>query len=251
MYESWLLPAVLLAMAPFIGSFIGVLVMRLPELRPVVQGRSMCDHCNEQLGARDLLPVVSWLSNRARCRHCGAKLSTFYPLVEVSAFAVAAWAALITSGWVLAPTVVLGWILLALALIDWRSRLLPDVLTIPLAAAGIAVTWIMRPAALPEHLLGLAGGAMTFIGIAAAYRATRKQEGLGLGDAKLLGALGAWISWSGLPTAVLYAGVIGLSSVLASTFAWRPVTMHDRLPLGTFLALGGWLVWLYGPLTLG
>ena len=251
MYEPWLLPAGLLIAAPIIGSFIGVLVMRLPELRPIVQARSTCEYCNEQLGARDLLPIVSWLSNRARCRRCGAKLSIFYPLVEVSAFAAAAWAALVTSGWLLAATVVLGWILLALALIDWRAQLLPDVLTIPLAAAGIAVTWIMRPAALAEHLLGLAGGALAFIAIGAAYRATRKQEGIGLGDAKLLGALGAWISWSGLPTAVVYAGVIGLSGVFVLSLAGQPVTTRDRLPLGTFLALGGWLVWLYGPLTFG
>lgn len=251
MYEHWLIPVALMVAAPFIGSFIGVLVVRLPERRPVAIGRSACDHCGKELGARDLLPIVSWMWNRARCRHCGARLSAFYPAVEISALVVAAWAAAIASGWILAATVVLGWTLLSLAFIDWRSRILPDVLTVPLAAMGLAVAWIIRPAALPEHVLGLAVGVLAFVGIAAGYRKIRKQEGLGFGDAKLLGALGAWISWSGLPTAVLYAGIIGLSGVLAFSLVGRPMTLDDRLPLGTFLALGGWLVWLYGPLTFG
>lgn len=246
-----LLPLFILTAAPFIGSFIGVVIVRLPQGRPIAFSRSACEHCSHTLGFYDLIPVLSWALGRARCRHCGAHLSAFYPLVELAALAVAVWALPVTPGWVLPATVFLGWTLLALALIDWRTQTLPDVLTLPLAIAGLAVAYWLDRAAFADHALGAAGGFAAFVGIAFLYRTIRGREGLGFGDAKLMAALGAWISWPGLPSAVLYGGAAGLAFVLAASLAGRRVTMLDRLPFGTFLALGGWLVWLYGPLVPG
>lgn len=250
MYEPWLVPLVVLVAAPFIGSFIGLLVMRLPEGRPVVFARSTCDHCSEPLSGYDLVPIFSWMIRRARCRYCGSHLSAFYPLVELGAFSLAAWAAAITAGWVLVATVFFGWGLLTLALIDWRTQTLPDIVTLPLAGAGLTVAFPLDHGSIIDHVLGAAAGFMAFEAIAILYRLLRGRVGLGHGDAKLLAALGAWVSWIGLPTVVLYAGVIGLAAALASSLAGQPVAATDRLPFGTFLAIGGWLVWLYGPVML-
>ena len=105
----------LLVAAPFVGSFLGVLVERLPVGRPVVMGRSHCDACGHALGPLELLPVVSWLLSRRRCRHCGARLSLFYPMIELAASLVAAWALVVVPWPLAAATAGLGWVLLALA----------------------------------------------------------------------------------------------------------------------------------------
>ena len=103
--------AVLIA-APFVGSFLGVLVLRLPEGRPVVAGRSACPACGKVLGPLELVPLLSWLAQRGRCRSCGASLSVFYPAIELAALAVAAAAAVATSGAAFYLACLVGWILL-------------------------------------------------------------------------------------------------------------------------------------------
>jgi leader peptidase (prepilin peptidase)/N-methyltransferase len=102
-----------------------------------------------------------------------------------------------------------------------------------------------------DHLIGAAAGFAVFAGIAAIYRRLRGREGLGLGDAKLLAALGAWVGWQGLPTIVLYAALAGLLWAIAGALRGAPLHARHRIPFGPFLSLAGWLVWLYGPLTLG
>jgi hypothetical protein len=121
--------------APFVGSFLGVVVARLPEKRDVVGGRSRCPACGHVLGVRDLAPLLSWAVLRGRCRHCGARIGWIYPAVELGALGVAVWAASVVEGWLLWVSCGLGWTLLALAAIDLRHYLLPNALTLPLAAA--------------------------------------------------------------------------------------------------------------------
>src|SRR5258708_4054476 len=123
--STW--PAVII-LALFIGSFLGVLVQRLPQGEGVVAGRSRCPRCGAQLAAYDLIPILSWLALRGRCRTCRAPIGLFYPVIELAAVVIAIWATLVTSGWVLWTSCALGWILLTLAIIDWRHHLLPDVL---------------------------------------------------------------------------------------------------------------------------
>lgn len=247
---GWLVPVLA---APFVGSFLGLLIERLPAGQGVVLGRSACSHCGQALGFRDLLPLLSWAVSRGRCRHCGAGLGFFHPAVELAALAVAVWAALVLDGegWILWAGCLLGWTLLALASIDARHLLLPDVLTLPLVPAGLAVTYALDPAALAGHALGAAAGFAVFYAIGAAYRRLRGREGLGLGDAKLLAAAGAWISWTGLPSVVFIAGVLALAGVLAASLAGRTASWTDKAPFGAYLAAATWLVWLYGPLQVG
>jgi leader peptidase (prepilin peptidase)/N-methyltransferase len=241
--------AVLLA-APFVGSFLGVVIDRLPAGRPMLVGRSRCDACSATLGAKDLVPVASWLWRRGRCAYCRAELSTFYPIIELVALAVAASAASVLSGWLLLVSCALGWILLTLAVIDQRHFLLPDVLTLPLIPAGLLVAWAIDPALVMGHLAGALAGFAAFAAIAFAYRRLRHREGLGLGDAKLLAAAGAWLGWQALPGLVVVAAVCALAVALARTVAGDTLSAIMRIAFGSYLALAFWLVWLLGPLVL-
>ncbi len=238
---------VLIAVAPFVGSFLGVLVQRIEDGRPIVFGRSECDSCHHRLAPRDLVPLLSWMALRGRCRFCGARLGWFYPAIELAAVVPVVWAAFVVSGWWLLAASALGWLLLALATIDWRIYRLPDVLTAALFVLGLDATAWLAPWDLTDHLLGAVIGLTVFVLFGFAYRALRHRDGVGLGDAKLLGALGMWVGWQGLPEIVLAASLFALLAVLAQAFVGRSISATTRVPLGTFLAAAGWLIWLYGP----
>jgi len=242
----WLILAVV---APAIGSFIGVLIIRLPEGRAVVASRSVCEHCGHVLGPHDLIPLASWLWLRGKCRYCGAKIGTLYPAIELAALAVVAWAATQTSGEVLVASCLLGWALLAVAVIDWRSFLVPDALSLFLLLTGFAAAFAFDPLRFSDHVLGAGAGVLLFALLAWGYQALRGREGLGFGDAKLLGGLGAWVAWQGLPSIILFGASLGLFAVLIKAQSGKRLKATDRLPFGSFLAAAGWLVWLYGPLS--
>jgi len=168
--------------------------------------------------------------------------------MEIATVLVVAWAASVTAGWILLASCVFGWLLLTLAAIDWRTYLLPDALTAALALAGLIAAWLFDRGAFADHLIAMIAGFAAFAAIAFAYRRLRGRDGLGLGDAKMLAALGAWVSWQGLPSVVLFAAIFGLAAALTLSLAGRALSRDHRIAFGTFLALGGWLVWLYGPL---
>ncbi len=243
-WDWWLWPVLA---APFIGSFLGVLVTRLPHGRSVIAGRSACDHCAHRLGLADLVPVASWFAARGRCRHCGARLTALYPATELGALAVAIWAASMAQGWVLWVSCALGWDLLALALIDWRDGLLPDSLSLPLVPLGLYGAFLADPASVLPHALGALAGFSAFALIRWLYRGLRGREGLGFGDVKLLAASGAFVSWEGLPSVVLIGAIAGLALALAGRLSGGKLTLGQRLAFGPGLCLGTWLVWLYGP----
>ncbi|MGH7036284.1 MAG: prepilin peptidase [Stellaceae bacterium] len=233
------------AAAPFIGSFLGVLVMRLPQARPVILGTSSCDHCGRRLGAADLVPIASWLAAGGRCRHCGAGLSPLYLATELGALGLAVWAASLSQGWALWVTCCLGWDLLALALIDWREGLLPDALTLPLVPLGLLAAYLADPDSVWPHAWGALLGFAAFAAIRSAYRWLRGREGLGFGDVKLLAGAGAFVSWQGLPSVVLIAAVFSLALALAASRG-EGLALDRRLAFGPGICLGTWLIWLYG-----
>lgn len=238
----------LLLAAPCVGSFLGVVIERLPAGKTVLRGRSACPHCGTALSWRDLLPLAGWLANRGRCRSCGARLGLFYPAVELAALAVALWAVLVVPGWPLWVSCALGWTLIALAVIDWRHLFLPDSLTLPLIPAGLAVTWALSPGRLIDHLIGAAAGFFLLLALAALYRRLRGREGLGPGDAKLLAAAGAWLGWQGLASVILLAAAGGLAGALLQARGEGGLDPGRAVAFGPYLAGALWLVWLYGPL---
>jgi len=231
--------------APFVGSFLGVLILRLPEGRPVVAARSACEACGHVLGAAELVPILSYLVQHGRCRSCGARIAPFHLQVELAATLVAASAATQAAGALLWWSCVLGWTLLALAWTDARSWRLPDVLTLPLIAAGLAEAWSLEPDALPDRALGALTGYAAFWLVAALYRRTRKREGLGQGDWKLAASGGAWAGAGALGELIFVGAAAGLAWALLQRLRGQAMTGETRIPFGAFLAFGIWVAWLY------
>ncbi len=245
-------PAILLIAAPFIGSFLGVLVRRLPTGETAVWGRSRCDACHAPLTVFDLVPLLSFLVLRWSCRHCGARIDPFHFRIEMAALAIAVWAVAV-DGSAAGPDCVLGWALLALAWIDAEHMILPDALTLPLLLLGLGFGWLEAPDLLADRLVGAAVGWLSFAGIAAAYRRLRGRDGLGGGDARLLGAGGAWLGWEALPSVVLFAAVgallcIGLRTLWLRGKPEAGNVLTEPQPFGPWLALGIWVVRLHGPI---
>ena len=242
----------MLFVAPVIGSFLGAMAMRIPEERPVMWARSHCESCGRTLSASELVPIASFLWLKGRCRNCGAAIGAFPLAMEIAAIAVVAWSATLEAGTVVfLASCIFGWTLLLLAAIDWRVQLLPDVVTLPLMLAGYGD--ILSPPARPVARITLSAPLPDLPcsrWLRGLYSRLRKREGLGLGDAKLLAAIGAWVGWQGLPTTLLWGSMLGLLFAILMSLSGRRLQLTDRLPFGVFLAAGGWLVWLYGPLAL-
>ena len=233
-------------LAPIVGSLLGVLIRRLPEGRPVANARSCCETCHRQLRWHDLVPLASYLWLRGRCGRCGAPIGRFHPAVEIAAVAIAAWAVLAAAEPQQAlANALLGWVLLALAWIDAGHFRLPDVLTLPLIVAGLVATWLSEPWMLAGHAAGAIAGYLLFRLLAAAFRRWRGHDGLGLGDAKLLAAGGAWVGLGALPMVISIAALAGIGWI-----ALRRGDRHRAIPFGPFLALGIWLLRLHGDLML-
>jgi leader peptidase (prepilin peptidase) / N-methyltransferase len=240
----------LLLFAPFVGSFLGTVIRRLPEARPIVAGRSGCEACGARLTPRDLVPLASWLVARGRCRHCGAVLGWFYPGVELAALAVAAIAIVVHAPEQAWLDSLLGWWLLALGWIDLRTWLLPDVLTLPLVVLGLLAALALDPEDLADRAAAAAVGYLTLRTIGWVYERLRGREGLGQGDAKLLAAAGAWLGTAALPQVILLAAASALLSAAALGLAGTRLRAHTAIPFGPFLALATWPIWLFGPAAL-
>jgi leader peptidase (prepilin peptidase)/N-methyltransferase len=243
--NGWILPVLA---GPAVGSFLGVLIRRLPAGRDVVLTRSACEACGHVLTPAELVPVLSYLRQRGRCAACGARIDPQHVWIELAALGIAIVAACaVPGGPFLWLSCVLGWWLLALGWIDALSFRLPDVLTLPLIPAGLAEAAWFEPASLAGRGLAatVAFGVLWLVGFV--YRRARHREGLGLGDAKLFAAGGAWGGISLLPFAMLVAPVLTL--LYAGTLWLRgvPVTGTTKLPFGPFLAAAIWMGWLFRP----
>lgn len=144
-----------------------------------------------------------------------------------------------------------GWTLAALAAVDLETRRLPDPLTLPLIPLGLLVAWAQDPAALLWHALAAAVGGAVFYAVGEGYFRLRGRDGLGLGDAKLLAALGAWVGLAGLPGLIFLGALMAmLALVVEALLRGRALSGASAIAFGPYLALAGWLSWLYGPLLL-
>ena len=220
-----------------VGSYVATLCLRWPRGAQATTGRSSCDGCGRVLAPLELVPVASAIAARGKCTSCDAAIDPFHLRVELTAAAIGAAAMLISPDLRGAMLALFGWLLLPLALLDWRHFWLPDRLTAALAAVGLAAGGLLSGVPLLHRLIGGAIGYCALAVLATAYRRLRSREGLGGGDAKLLGAIGLWTGWAALPPILVAASLIGLGLAVG-----RRHGPADAVPLGTLLAAaaGGW-----------
>ena len=217
-----------------VGSFLATLISRWPRGEQAVVGRSRCDRCNRELGPLELVPIVSRLWLRGRCRACNAAIDPTHRRLEVCAAIVGAtalWLAPDSSGFALA---LFGWVLLPLAWLDWRHLWLPNRLVLILALGGLAFGGLLGASLVDRIIGGVAGWAALSL-LALSYRLARGREGLGQGDPKLLGAIGLWLGWVPLAPLLALAAALGITVALA-----RGLSSKDAMPFGTMLAMAAW-----------
>jgi leader peptidase (prepilin peptidase)/N-methyltransferase len=229
-----------------VGSFVNVLIHRLPREESIVRPGSHCPACGGAIRPLDNIPLLSWVLLGGRCRTCRAPIPARYPLVELAnglLWAAAFWKAL---SW---PDFASGALLcsacLALCLIDADFQILPDAITLPGIAAGLALALPSSQRTLREAILGavLGGGGLWLV--AAAYRAVKKVEGMGLGDVKMLAMVGAFEGPWGVFLTVLLGSVLG-SLVGGVLILLRRGNLATALPFGVFLAAGAVASYFFG-----
>jgi len=225
-----------------VGSFLNVVIHRVPLGESVVAPRSRCPGCETQIASRDNLPIVSWLLLRGRCRHCAEPISVRYPIVE-GLTALTFLAVALTRGVDsdLAYELPFAAMLIAVAGIDLDHRIVPNRILLPVALWGLAASAVLRPGELPE--LAIAGAAaFAFLLVAALVR----PGGMGMGDVKLAGTMGLYLGASVAP-ALLVAFAVG-SGVGLALIARHGASARKRgVPFAPFLALGGLVGLLVGP----
>ena len=229
-------------MGAVLGSFLNVVIHRLPRGESLVHPRSRCPSCETQIAGYDNIPIVSWLLLRGRCRHCGARISARYPAVELITALVFA-AVVLVRGFDDDLIIELPFVaaLIALAGIDLDHKLLPNKIVYPLAAWGVVAVLIADRADLVEHLVAGAGAFLFLFLAVLAY-----PRGMGMGDVKLAGAMGIYLGASVIPAlliAFLSGSVVGIAIIAREGAEAR----KKAVPFGIFLALGGIVGVLAGP----
>lgn len=225
------------------GSFIAVIVLRWPQGRSAMRGRSVCDGCGGPLGAGRLVPLFSYVVQRGKAACCGGRIDPIHPVAELLGALIGAISAAVAPDLPHALAgAVFGWLLLTLALLDLRHFWLPDRLTLVLALMGLGVGLVGIEPDLAARLIGGTVGFLALSFIRIAYRRLRGREGMGGGDPKLFGAIGLWLGWHMLPMVLLGAALSGLVTAVALALLGRDVVGATRLPFGPFLALAAWIL---------
>lgn len=243
-WATWLWPTGLGLLGLIFGSFIATLAIRWPQGRSAARGRSACDTCGKSLEARELVPVLSYAIQRGRCRGCGGPIARSHVATEILGLAIGSLAGAAAPGPLGVAGAVFGWLLLALAALDFAAYWLPNILTGMLAVAGLATGLLGFEPSLADRLIGGVAGFGTLWLVAEGYQRLRGRQGLGGGDPKLFGAIGLWLGWQQLPLVLLAASLIGLAGVLGMMARGRSVSATSRLPFGVMLAAAGFAVWV-------
>jgi leader peptidase (prepilin peptidase)/N-methyltransferase len=228
------------------GSFLNVCIHRLPLGKSIVWPASACPHCRRELSWFENIPVASFLVLRARCRTCRAPIGWRYPLVEALTallFAFAWW--YFGPGMLLVSRLVFGCALIVLFAIDLEHHLLPNIITLPGILVGFAFSFFTEPGWVAS-LIGIAFGGGVLYLIAEAYYRVRHEEGLGMGDVKMLAMIGAFVGWKLTLVTLMMASVSG-SVIGLLLIVTRRGDMKYALPFGTFLALGAGAAATVGP----
>jgi leader peptidase (prepilin peptidase)/N-methyltransferase len=228
-----------------VGSFLNVCIYRLPRGESLVTPASRCPACGRPLRWFDNIPVVSWVLLRGRCGQCQAPISAQYPIIEIVTALLWVTVALLTPpGWLLASRLILGTALIVLFMIDLEHQLLPNAITLPGIAVGLALSFVAPPGPI-DSLIGMIVGGGVLYAIAAAYYFVRKEEGMGMGDVKMLAMIGAFLGWRAVLLTLVLSSFAGAVLGVA-IMAWRRGDLRYALPFGTFLALAAFVAMIAG-----
>lgn len=253
-----------------VGSFLNVVILRLPvmldrrwraqaheilnpekttnaeERFDLAHPASHCPRCHHQIRARENIPVISFLFLRGKCAECHVPISWRYPIVELATgilSAVIAWR--YGYSWITGVGLLFTWSLIALTVIDYDTQLLPDDITLPLLWLGLLINTANLLTPLSSAVIGAAAGYGSLWFVYHAFKLLTGKEGMGFGDFKLLGALGAWLGWQQLPLIILASSFIG--AIVGITII--VLFGRDRrlpIPFGPFLAAAGWVAFMWG-----
>ncbi len=267
----WLFFSTLAVLGLCVGSFLNVVIYRLPvmmereqrddcgrflkiEQVPAAPARfdlarpgSHCPHCSYPIKPWENIPLVSYLLLRGRCSHCDASISLRYPAIELTS-------GLLTAGlglhFKLAEPQLLGamlltWALLALAVIDIDEQLLPDSITLPLLWLGLLFNVFGVYTHLADAVLGAMAGYLCLWSVYWLFKWLSGKEAMGYGDFKLLAALGAWLGWQSIPLVILLASLVG--AILGIVLIILQQRSRDiPMPFGPYLAIAGWVAFSWG-----
>ena len=223
-----------------VGSFLNVCIYRLPIGKSIVWPASACTNCGRLLAWFENVPIVSWTLLRGRCRTCKKPISGRYPLVEsltALMFAAAFW--YYGPSWLFLSRILFGCALIVLFAIDLEHHLLPNLITLPGIVVGFALSFVSGPGWI-DSLIGIIVGGGVLYAIAEIYYRVRHEEGLGMGDVKMLAMIGAFVGWKLTLVTLMMASFAGSMIGLAFILTQRG-GMKYALPFGTFLALGAGL----------
>jgi leader peptidase (prepilin peptidase) / N-methyltransferase len=271
------LAAAVFAVSLLIGSFLNVVIYRLPRIldaqwraqcaeltgQPAAEvdqaltlssPRSHCPACKAPVKAIHNIPVVSWLALRGRCASCGVAIPARYPLVELATAVLSATVAWhFGFGFEAGCALLVTWMLIPLTGIDADHQLLPDCITLPLLWLGLLASLGHDPTstdALPvapaDAIIGAAAGYLFLWSVFHAFKLLTGKEGMGFGDFKLFAALGAWLGWQMLPLILLLSAAVG-ALVGIALIVFRKQGREVPIPYGPYLAGAGWIAMLWGP----
>jgi len=258
------------ALGLVVGSFLNVVIYRLPVMMDRTWTRecqqhagepadtdeqerfnlltpaSRCPQCNHRVTAIENIPVISYLFLKGRCSDCGIAISMRYPAVEL----VTALLSVITAlhfGYGMQTLAALGftWALIPLFLIDFDHQILPDSITLPLLWAGLLLSLFSLFTDCQGSIIGAAAGYLSLWAIFHVFKLLTGKEGMGYGDFKLLGAIGAWTGWQVLPVAILFSSVVG-AAIGITLILFKGRDHSQPMPFGPFLAAAGWMTLLWG-----
>ena len=251
-----------------VGSFLNVVIYRLPvmmqrswesqcqellelEQTPrerfnLVKPNSRCPHCGAPIGPLENIPVISYLLQRGRCKHCSASISMRYPLIELLTALMSgltAWH--FGFGWGALFAVILTWALIAMSFIDIDHQLLPDDITLPFLWLGLLLSLFGLFTNMPSAIVGAIAGYLSLWLVFHIFKLVTGKEGMGYGDFKLFALFGAWLGWQSLPLILLLSSLVGASiGILMILFRGRDRQLP--IPFGPYLAAAGWIALLWG-----
>ena len=276
--EPALFMAAAIVVALLVGSFLNVVIYRLPLMMQrewrsqceellaepatdlpagrfdLLMPRSRCPSCGAGITALQNIPVLSYLYLRGKCGHCGTAISGRYPAIEaLTAVLTGLVAWRFGFGWEALAGIVLTWTLIAITFIDFDHQIIPDSMSLPLLWLGLTLS-LFNPVPGAEVLfiapktaiVGAIAGYLSLWSVYHLFRLVTGKEGMGYGDFKLLAALGAWLGWQELPMIIILSALVG-ALVGIALIVVRGRDRNVPMPFGPFLAAAGWLAMMYGP----